>query len=146
MTAIGTICADGTSDLPLYIIFKGKDLNTKWIPDNVPRNWRFSASTNGWTSNDRGKDWLREDFEPHTREKANGKPRVLICDGHGSHLTGDFVEHCYRNNIKLLILPPHSSHFTQPLDIAIFSPLKEYLTQALLPLLNTHINTVQKFE
>ena len=74
------------------------------------------------------------------------KPRVLICDGHGSHVTGNFIEHCMNNNIKLLILPPHSSHFTQPLDISIFDPLKKYISQELSKLINAKVNTVQKME
>jgi hypothetical protein len=85
-------------------------------------------------------------FEPQTREKAGTKPRVLICDGHDSHLTGDFIEHCMSHNIKLLILPPHSSHFTQPLDIGMFSPLKEYLTQEINQYVTTKVATVQKVE
>ncbi len=50
------------------------------------------------------------------------------------------------NNIKSLILPPHSSHFTQPLDIGIFSPLKEYMTQEIDPLVRTNVPQVQKVE
>ena len=76
----------------------------------------------------------------------DGKPRVLISDGHDSHVTGDFIQHCMENNIKLLILPPHSSHFTQPLDIGIFSPLKEYMTQEINPLVHTNVPQVQKVE
>src|SRR5438046_1881606 len=49
-------------------------------------------------------------------------------------------------NIKLLILPPHSSHFTQRLDIGIFSPLKEYMTQEINPLVHTNVPQVQKVE
>jgi len=41
---------------------------------------------------------------------------MLICDGHDSHITGDFIGHCMDNDILLMILPPHSSHLTQPLD------------------------------
>ena len=61
-------------------------------------------------------------------------------------MTGDFIEHCVQNNIKLLVLPAHSSHFTQPLDIGIFSPLKEYLSQALTPIVNAQVATLQKVE
>ena len=50
------------------------------------------------------------------------------------------------NKIKLLILPPHLSHFTQPLDIGIFSPLKEFMAQEIAPLVSTKIATVKKFE
>jgi hypothetical protein len=45
-------------------------------------------------------------------------------DGHGSHETTDFLWNCYRNNVQLLFLPPHTSHVLQPLDLGIFSPLK----------------------
>ena len=31
---------------------------------------------------------------------------------------------CYSHDIYLLYLPPHSSHITQPLDVAVFSALK----------------------
>ena len=121
------------------VSFKGETLSTAWVPANVAEDWRFS-----WTSNLHGVEWLRRIFEPSTRTKADGKPRVLISDGHDSHVTGDFIQHCMENNIKLLILPPHSSHFTQPLDIGIFSPLKEYMTQEIDPLVRTNVPQVQK--
>jgi len=70
----------------------------------------------------------------------------LICNGYNSHITGDFIEHCIQNNIKLLILPPHSSYFTQPLDIGIFSLLKEYLLQVLSPIILANIATLHKAE
>jgi hypothetical protein len=31
---------------------------------------------------------------------------------------------CFKNNIHLLFLPPHTSHVLQPLDLLVFSPLK----------------------
>ena len=145
VTVIECICADGISILP-YVIFKGKSVDTKWIPQDIGESWRIAATTNGWTSHLHGMEWLRRSFEPVTREKAAGRPRILICDGHGSHVTGDFIEHCMSNNIKLLILSPHSSHFTQPLDIGIFSPLKEYMTQEITPLINAKVATLQKVE
>jgi hypothetical protein len=50
------------------------------------------------------------------------------------------------NNIKLLILHPHSSYFTQPLNIGVFGPLKEFMAQEIAPLISTKIVTVKKFE
>jgi len=109
VTVIECICADGTSITPL-IIFKGGSIDSKWVPSITPANWRISASINGWTSHLHGIEWLRYVFDRATRNKANGRPRVLICDGHDSHVTGDFIEFCKENNIKLLLLPPHTSH------------------------------------
>ena len=39
------------------------------------------------------------------------------------------------NNIILMILPPHSSHLTQPLDIGIFGPLKTAMLAETDPLI-----------
>jgi hypothetical protein len=46
----------------------------------------------------------------------------------------DFDALCllYLHRIKLLILPPHSTHILQAVDLAITSPLKNYFKQALL--------------
>lgn len=63
-------------------------------------------------------------FDPQTRERANGKPRVLICDGFGTHKTLEILEFCLENNIILCRLPSHTSHKLQPCDVGPFAPLK----------------------
>ena len=145
VSAIECISADGTKIAPL-VIFKGQSLSSAWIPYDIPKDWQFSATAKGWTSNIHGVEWLKQCFDPATRSKANGKPRLLICDGHGSHVTGNFIVYCMFANIILLILPSHSSHLTQPLDVSIFGPLKMHLTTALHGLISTEIARVQKFE
>lgn len=47
----------------------------------------------------------------------------MILDGHGSHLTMEFINYCDDNKILLMTYPPHSTHSLQPLDVGIFSPL-----------------------
>lgn len=56
-----------------------------------------------------------------------GRRRLLIMNGHGSHITVGFISFCMDNAIDLLILPPHWSHVLQPLDVGVFSPLKRAL-------------------
>ena len=125
VSAVECICADGSS-LPPLIIFKAKQISNSWINPNTPLDWKFSVSTKGWTSNKHGLEWLRQVFEPSTREKAQGKQRILICDGHDSHISGNFIAHCMRNNITLLVLPPHTSHLIQPADVGVFGPLAAF--------------------
>ena len=48
----------------------------------------------------------------------------MIIDGHSSHVTARFIAFCITSKIDLFLLPPHSSHKTQPLDLSIFGPLK----------------------
>jgi len=145
VSVIECISMDGTSLLPM-IIFKGKTLSTAWLSENTPTNWFFSVNSQGWTSNEHAKKWLKEDFEPCTLEKANGEPRLLIFDGHGSHTTVDVVRHCILNRIHLALLPPHSSHLTQPLDIGVFSSLKAHMTQEMDRFIRTRIPRIQKAE
>jgi len=58
---------DGTSNLPPMIIFKGKTLSGKWLPeDGMPQGWTISVNSQGWTSNEHMKKWLAWNFEPHT--------------------------------------------------------------------------------
>jgi len=53
--------------------------------------------------------------------------RLLIMDGHSSHITANMIAYCMRHAIDLLILPPHTSYVLQPLDVSVFSPLKRAL-------------------
>ena len=45
-----------------------------------------------------------------------------------------------------MILPPHSSHLTQPLDVGVFGPLKRILASKLEPLLRTGVARIRKPE
>ena len=70
-------------------------------------------------------------FEPHTRERAieslplqNIKQRLLIIYGHNSHIRADSIAHYMKNNIDLLIMPPHCSYLLQPLNIGVFTAFK----------------------
>lgn len=65
---------------------------------------------------------------------------LLICDGHDSHITGVWIAHCMKNDIILMVLPPHSSHLTQPLDVGVFGPLKRLMASALEPHLSTQLH------
>src|SRR2546423_2470612 len=97
-------------------------------------------------SNDIGLQWLRKVFEPQTQDKACGKMRVLICDSHDSHISEDFIGYCIQCDIILLLLPPHSSHLTQPLDVEVFGPLKKAISALVSQLIQTGISRIQKFE
>lgn len=123
VTDIECINAAGASLTPM-IIFKAKNLNSSWLPSETPSSWHFAVSENGWTSNDLGLHWLIKVFEPQTREIAGNQRRLLIADGHGSHIRADFIAYCMENSIDLLIMPPHCSHLLQPLNVGVFSAFK----------------------
>ncbi|ODM17100.1 hypothetical protein SI65_07499 [Aspergillus cristatus] len=111
--------------LPPCIIFKGSVHIEGWYQDSkLPHNWRIEVSPNGWTSDQIGLRWLQKVFIPETTSHTTGKYRLLILDGHGSHLTPEFDKVCSENDIIPICMPPHSSNYCQPLDVSCFSPLK----------------------
>lgn len=69
--------------------------------------------------------WMEKDFEPQTREKANGEPRGLFMDGHSSHYSSELLEFCIAHNIEIFGYPPHCTHALQGLDVVCFSKHKE---------------------
>jgi hypothetical protein len=44
-------------------------------------------------------------------------------NGHSSHITMDFLFHCAKERILVLIYPLHSARTLQALDVVCFSPL-----------------------
>jgi hypothetical protein len=128
ITIIGTICADGTA-IPPCIIFAGKTeyLQTTWVEDVKigQHQAHFASSPNGWTSDKLGLAWLQQVFDKHTKAKArNGRDwRLLILDGHGSHINISFLTFCEKHRILVAVYPPHSTHRLQPLDVSLFRPL-----------------------
>jgi hypothetical protein len=62
-------------------------------------------------------------FNCGTKAKAQSSYRLLILDGHGSHVTMDFIKYCNQNKILLPVYPPHSTQMLQSLDVVMFKPL-----------------------
>lgn len=125
ITILACICADGSA-LDPAVIFEGQGaIRNAWIHDvEVGKHQAFFAtSPSGWTNNDLGLAWLEQVFDRLTKSKARSSYRILILDGHGSHLTDDFISYCDSNKILLMVFPPHSTHSLQPLDVVLFSPL-----------------------
>jgi hypothetical protein len=126
ISLLAAICADGTA-LPPALIYQGdsQDLQDTWLEDfdSSSEEAYFAVSKKGWTNEELGISWLSKIFEPRTRAKAGNSRRLLLVDGHSSHVNLRFIDFCDRHGIILVILPPHSTHRLQPLDVGIFSPL-----------------------
>ena len=67
--------------------------------------------------------WLQEVFKLYTRPIRASTKHLLIVDGHSSHVNLCFIKWASEHSIIILILPPHSTHQLQPLDLNCFSPL-----------------------
>ena len=133
ITVLACVGADGTV-LPPGLIYQGakSNIQSPWVQDIKPKQHKVfvGASPSGWSNNELGLAWLEQVFNRFTKKKARRNWRLLILDGHGSHVTLEFIEYCHQNKILLLIFPPHSTHTLQPLDVVMFKSLSSgYSTQ-----------------
>ena len=68
-------------------------------------------------------DWLKTHLFP---KKPPGK-MLLILDGHSAHTTNlETLQFAEEHEIILFCLPPHTTHYLQPLDRSFFKSLKSY--------------------
>jgi hypothetical protein len=146
VTAMETINATGFV-LPPAIIFKGHIHLHAWYEDqDLPPDWRIYISNNGWTTDEIGLSWLQNHFIPMTTSRTKGKYRLLVLDGHGSHLTPYFDRICSENDIIPICMPAHSSHLLQPLDIGCFSVLKRAYGGLVEKRMRNGINHIDKLD
>ncbi|KAM4057542.1 DDE superfamily endonuclease [Hirsutella rhossiliensis] len=137
ITFLACVCQDLTA-LPPFLIYQGKpgQVQDSWLTEFDPEHQAafFTTSETGWTNHELGKEWLIGVFDRFTKEKArNGRDyRLLITDGHSSHVNMDFLEWCDQHRIIVAVFPPHSTHRLQPLDVSLFGPLSTAYTNQLI--------------
>src|SRR5437762_4450916 len=79
--------------IPPYVIFKGEHLVSSWVPLMLPSGWTFTTNTSGWTNNFHGIQWIHH-FDKHTLPYLDSPQeyRLLLCDGHNSHVSAERSE------------------------------------------------------
>jgi hypothetical protein len=121
ITAVECIGADGWLMDPLFI-FKGSGSTymEAWFDgsEDLPPQTGIAMSPNGWISDELALSWLSY-FNKATAISDRlqpGEKRYLIFDGHGAHLTLEFLQKCEEYAIVPFAFLPHSTHLCQPLD------------------------------
>ncbi|KFY73667.1 hypothetical protein V499_06259 [Pseudogymnoascus sp. VKM F-103] len=147
-TAMVVTSSDGWAKakkaVPPFIVVAGKNHLASWYKNSrFPSDWVIAVTENGWTTNERGMDWIQH-FEKHTKARSVGGYRLLVLDGHESHHSDEFEEYCKEHNIITLCMPAHSSHILQPLDISCFGPLKKAYGRQIEDMMRAHISHITK--
>ena len=119
VTVIGCVSAAGQA-IPPFVIFDAKSLNIEWTKGEVA-GARYGLSDSGWVDMDLFKSWFCEQFLMYA---VGSRPLLLLLDGHSSHYNPQAVRLAKENDVILFTLVPHTTHEMQPLDTAVFGPLK----------------------
>ncbi|CAG4994976.1 unnamed protein product [Parnassius apollo] len=120
--------------IPPFVLFKGVRKRDDFLL-GMPPGTEVAMTENGWVTEEAFKLWLQH----FNRYRTPGKV-VLILDGHASHTSYSVVDLCDSFEIELVLLPPHTSHALQPLDVSFFKPLKTYYHQQATAWQHSHPN------
>ena len=134
ITAVFCVNAVGEAIKPLLILpsllnlpSELKDFQTQCIFSSSPSGWMTSKIFLIWSIffaneiNER-----RKHLSQIQGPKALSQACFLILDGHKSRINSTALEILYRNNIRVIVLPAHSTHIAQPFDVGLAGPLKCY--------------------
>jgi hypothetical protein len=112
LTLLACCCANGNL-LPPALIYAAANGATRssWMEDIKAGEHEVfvSSSPTGWSNDNVDLAWLEQVFDGYTKQQS-GRWQLLILDGHGSHVTMEFIDYCDCHRILLIILPPHSTH------------------------------------
>ncbi|KAJ3639912.1 hypothetical protein Zmor_003240 [Zophobas morio] len=122
ITLVACCNAEGNF-LPPYCIFKGVNKQLAWEEAMPPGSVIKMRRESAYINEELFMDCLTNHFIPR---KPPGKC-ILILDGHGSHMNSyEMLETAVENDVILLCLPSHTTHYLQPLDRSFFKSLKAF--------------------
>ena len=113
--------------LPPYVVYKSTsktgNVNPKWMEGYPPPYAEYDTSESGWFKMKQFERWFEIIVLPWAN-KSPEKRKLVIGDNLSAHFSPKVFHLCRQNNISFKCLPPNTTHFLQPLDVAVFSPVK----------------------
>ena len=120
------------------VIWDAKSLNKEWTVGEVPGT-TYGLSSKGRVDSELFCGWMVDHFIPLA---VAGRPLLLMLDGHSSHYQPDLIRFAKEHEIILFCLPPHTTNESQPLDTAVFGPLKQHWRNACHDFMQKHAGQV----
>ncbi|KAA6377727.1 MAG: hypothetical protein EZS28_026746 [Streblomastix strix] len=116
---------------PPLICLPGKRQLVNAYPPGLTKgtDLQVAVTPKSYVNTDTLEKYIDESFIPfieQRREKMHMPyaPATMLCDNHGPHVADEIQAKLAASNIRLLTVPPHSTHVTQPLDLVTFSAVK----------------------
>ena len=128
VTVIGCGNALGTQ-IPPYFVFPGKRFQAEYLEGCTPGcSGTVSQTGSGWSNSQIFIDFLKNHFLKFVQSDPD-QYKLIIYDGHKSHVNPQVAEWAREHKIILFVLPPHCSHVLQPLDVSCFGPFQNIYNQ-----------------
>lgn len=115
--------------LPPMFIFARQRMNDA-LKFGAPEGSVFACNPSGWSTINTCVEWF-DHFLSYTRPTIDS-PVLLVLDGHSTHTRNlPMLEKAKRNFVRVICIPPHTSHKVQPLDVAMMGPLKAHYSTSI---------------
>ena len=98
-----------------------KNVYKGWMIEG-PKGTIYDSTPSGWFDMKTFEKWFSEIFLKSSNKL--GGPKVIIGDNLGCHFSPKVIETCLQKDIRFITLVPNTTHLCQPLDLAVFRPLK----------------------
>ncbi|XP_031336978.1 tigger transposable element-derived protein 1-like [Photinus pyralis] len=137
ITVLACCSAEGQF-LPPYCIFNGVYAKSQHLKSAPPGTVIKMNKKSAYITTELFMDWMTQHFIPR---KPTGK-NLLVLDGHASHMnSADMLQIASDNDIIIVCLPSHTTHYLQPLDRVVFKPFKTYFKDACAKMVSTRRGT-----
>ena len=108
--------------LPPMVVYKAENLYESWVKGGL-KGCVYNVTKSGWFDSACFQQWFVEIFMKTVAEKP-GK-YVLLGDNLASHFNLEVIKIAEQNDVYFAMLPPNATHLLQPLDVCVFSSMKE---------------------
>jgi hypothetical protein len=111
--------------IPNFYIFKGKRRSRDYI-QLCENHATMGMQSKGWMDGYLFKKWM-DHFLQVMRIRGGLSPTqryLMVLDGHTSHVAFNVIIKAYEAGLDMVILPSHTWHALQPLDVVCFKPFK----------------------
>ena len=119
ITVVRCVSAGG-SCLPPMVIWDRKTHSPELTVGEVPGTI-YGLSEKGWIDQELFEVWFLNHF---LRYASHARSLLLLLDGHSSNFCPETIQAAATEQVILFVLPPNTTHLTQPLDKGCFGPLK----------------------
>ncbi|KAE8891606.1 hypothetical protein PF005_g24705 [Phytophthora fragariae] len=113
-------CVNAAGDrMPPMFIYAGAQRKMQWL-EGAPVGAVSAVTESSNINTGLFLKWLRW----FVSMLPAARPQLLVLDGHFAHVSLAAVTFGEAHGVHLFVLPAHTSHFLQPLDVAVFQPFK----------------------
>ena len=121
VTVLACVNAAGYA-IPPLVIYARANLTKLLYQGEIPGTMYALSPGSGWMDGVTFYEW----FEHHFLEYApSGRPLLFLLDRHSSHYNPEFIRFAAQKGVIVFVLPPNTTHISQPLDGVYFKALKQ---------------------